>query len=127
MKKKGSPLSILKKTVMITFFVFGVVSCTLFVVGVALDLRSFDETSGGYEPPFEGWTGTPIDFSVLDQSNDGIIGRGYVLDVHLNCTTGMMAFEWYGQKFDYRVVSERALKVHKPDEACIARGFTPQF
>ncbi|WP_156323868.1 hypothetical protein [Bacillus sp. JCM 19034] len=49
------------------------------------------------------------------------------MDFHLNCTTGMISFELYNQNIDYRVVSERAIVVHKPREACMERGFSPEF
>ncbi|MDN3523556.1 hypothetical protein [Halomonas ramblicola] len=31
------------------------------MLGVIADIRSFDETRGGYEPPYTGFTGEPID------------------------------------------------------------------
>lgn len=117
----------LKKIAMTGFMVIGVVSFFLIVIGLYLDISRFDETSGGYEPPYENYTGEPIDFAALDQSNEGIIGRGYIMDFHLNCTTGMISFELYNQNIDYRVVSERAIVVHKPREACMERGFSPEF
>jgi hypothetical protein len=32
-----------------------------------------------------------------------------------------------GPRVDYREVSERALRVHRPREACERHGFSPQF
>jgi hypothetical protein len=28
---------------------------------------------------------------------------------------------------DYRVISERAITIHKPQNACIKKGFSPQW
>ncbi|MCK0471192.1 hypothetical protein [Halalkalibacter sp. APA_J-10(15)] len=117
----------IKKITMVGFMIFGMVMFLLLVIGLYLDISRFDETSGGYEPPYENYSGNPIDFSALDESNEGIVGRGYVMNFHLNCTTGMIGFELYGQQIDYRVVSERAIVVHQPREACMERGFSPEF
>ncbi|MED4454098.1 hypothetical protein [Metabacillus fastidiosus] len=50
-----------------------------------------------------------------------------MLDFHLNCTTGMISIQLFRQNLNYRIVSERAIKVHKPREACETRGFTTTF
>ncbi|MBM7632186.1 hypothetical protein [Geomicrobium sediminis] len=105
----------------------GAFALLLFISGLILDLRSFDETKGGYEPPFENFTGEPINFNELDQSAEGIVGRGYTVNILLNCTTGMVTFEFFKLRFDVLTVSERAIAVHKPQDACIKRGFDPQF
>jgi hypothetical protein len=39
----------------------------------------------------------------------------------------MIGFEVFGIKRDYRQVSERALQVDQPREACIRHGFEPGF
>ncbi|GAF12482.1 hypothetical protein JCM19046_3710 [Bacillus sp. JCM 19046] len=109
------------------FALIGFVASTLFIGGLVADIRAFDETSGGYEPPYEGVTGDPINFDELDQTNEGIVGRGYSIDILLNCTTGMISFEFFKQRIDFRVASGRALAVHKPQEACEKRGFEPAF
>ncbi|MBS3681069.1 hypothetical protein KGF86_12720 [Ornithinibacillus massiliensis] len=109
------------------FLYFGIIVFVLLLGGFISDLRNFDRTKGGYEAPYEDYTGEPINFDELDQSNEGMIGRGYVMNIGLNCTTGMISFEIFKQKVDYRVVSERAIKVHQPREACIKRGFEPEF
>ncbi|MED4128756.1 hypothetical protein [Shouchella miscanthi] len=116
-----------KKGILYVLATFGLVSIIMFIGGLVADLRAFDETSGGYEPPYENFTGDPINFDELDQTNEGIVGRGYSVDILLNCTTGMISFEFFNQRFDFRAVSERAIAVHKPQEACIKRGFEPTF
>jgi hypothetical protein len=39
----------------------------------------------------------------------------------------MIRFDVWGIKRGYRQVSERALQVHQPPEACIRHGFEPGF
>lgn len=92
-----------------------------------MDISEFDNTSGGYEPPYEDFTGEPLNFDEMDISATGFVGRGYVINAHLNCHTGMISIELYGQMINYRVFSERALAVHQPQVACAANGFDPQF
>lgn len=107
--------------------IVGALAIVMFIGGLIADLRAFDETSGGYEPPYENYTGDPINFDELDQSNEGIVGRGYSVDILLDCTTGMISFEFFKLRFDFRTVSERAIAVHKPQDACLKRGFEPAF
>ena len=98
------------------------------VVGLAVDFGNFDQTSGGYEPPYEGWTGTPTDWDALDKTPEGFGQRGWVLDTYVNCTTGMISVRVLDlYRADMRPLSERALKVHKPREACHRHGFEPEF
>lgn len=96
-------------------------------VGVFLDYRSFDRTSGGYEPPYTDWTGTPIDWAATERTAEGFQQNGRIINSRLNCTTGMITFEVAMFSFDYRVVSPRAIAVHRPREACQDAGFSPQF
>ncbi|MGL4742835.1 MAG: hypothetical protein ACRCXL_00395 [Dermatophilaceae bacterium] len=98
-------------------------------VGAVADFRDFDRTSGGYEAPYTGWTGTPVDWQAGITTETGFIKPGHVLDVHLDCTSGMVSFGTFGTGLtvDWRTVSPRAIAVHKPREACRAQGFTPQF
>ncbi len=91
------------------------------------DVRSFDQTRGGYEPPYTGYTGNPIDWSVLDKTPAGMMKRGYVMNVYVDCTSGMMHFGFFGVTVPFREFSPRALAVHKPREACEERGFSPEF
>lgn len=107
--------------------VVGALALVLVVVGTALDLRGFDRTRGGYEPPYEGWTGTPIDWSAGAVTSTGFLDPGRVVSTELDCTSGMLSFSVVGVSVDYRVVSERAIVVHRPREACLAAGFEPQF
>ena len=96
-------------------------------VGAFLDYRNFDQTSGGYDPPYTDWTGTPIDWTETERTSDGFRQNGRVINSRLNCTTGMITFEVVFFSFDFRQVSPRAIAVHKPREACEAEGFNPEF
>lgn len=104
-----------------------VVALLLVGVGVYLDYRSFDRTSGGYDPPYTDWTGTPIDWAATEQTDDGFRQRGRVVSSRLDCSTGMITFEVAALRFPYRQVSPRAVAVHQPREACEAAGFSPRF
>lgn len=48
--------------------VVGLVLAALLVGGVIADGLSFDRTSGGYEPPYTGYTGEPIDWEAAHTS-----------------------------------------------------------
>jgi hypothetical protein len=109
------------------FAFIGVLSVFIFVVGLFLDVKSFDRTTGGYEPPYEGVTGEPVDWASMDLTSTGLVKRGYVVNVVVNGTTGMISFEILKQTIDWQVFSGRALAVHKPREALIQRGFKPEF
>lgn len=110
-----------------TFFALGVLLTGVFVTGFFLDLSSFDQTRGGYEPPYVGYTGTPTDWSLADRTQKGMARRGYVTTFLVNCSTGMMSVEIFKQEIEFRVFSPRAIAVHKPREACRERGFEPMF
>ena len=99
------------------------------VFGVAADYAAFDPTSGGYEPPYENYSGEPLDWeSEAYTTQTGMVKPGYVVDVHLDCRTGMLSFELVnGPVVDFRPLSDRALAVHEPREACQERGFDPEF
>ncbi|MGU9951449.1 MAG: hypothetical protein ACNYPH_03945 [Gammaproteobacteria bacterium WSBS_2016_MAG_OTU1] len=119
-----------KKVLRVTSVIFatiGVLFIVLFISGFVADFKSFDRTSGGYEPPYENYTGEPINWNDGDTSTAGFVRRGSVLNTLLNCTSGMISFQIYGNEIEFRKVSERAIKVHKPREACIAKGFSPEF
>lgn len=109
------------------FAIVGIVATVLFAGGLASDLRGFDRTRGGYEPPYSGYTGTPTDWSVADTTRSGMAYRGRTLNVLVDCTTGMISFQWFGLEQQFRKFSPRALVVHKPRDACRERGFEPQF
>lgn len=110
-----------------TLAVIGGIASVTFGVGLALDISGFDRTRGGYDPPYTDFTGTPTDFSQLDQTATGMAHRGYVVNVLIDCSTGMITFEVFKQRIPWRRFSPRAIAVHRPREACEARGFTPQF
>lgn len=105
----------------------GVACAVLVGAGVVADVMAFDRTSGGYEPPYEGWTGEPIDWTAAEVTSQGLSRSGFVLRTHLDCTTGMISFGTLGLSIDFRPVSERAIVVHQPREACEAAGFSPEF
>jgi hypothetical protein len=117
----------IRKTLIRSFAAFGALSAVLLVGGFVQDVRSFDGTSGGYEPPYTNYTGEPIDWATLDVTADGMAHRGHVVNVLIDCTSGMMSFEVFKLAVPFRAFSERALAVHKPREACEARGFQPAF
>lgn len=116
-----------RKALTRAFAAFGVVAAILLVAGFVQDVRSFDGTSGGYEPPYTDYTGEPIDWARLDVTTYGMAHRGHVVNVLIDCTSGMMSFEVFRIEVPFRAFSDRALAVHKPREACEARGFAPAF
>jgi hypothetical protein len=117
----------MKRIATLGLSLIGLVSIILFVGGMALDAGGFDNTEGGYEAPYEGWTGTPTDWAAGDTTPTGMARRGYVANLLVDCTTGMISFQIYGQTIPFRPFSPRALAVHQPREACIERGFDPAF
>lgn len=117
----------IRKNLIRTFAAFGALFAVLLVAGFVQDVRSFDGTSGGYEPPYTNYTGDPIDWARLDVTSEGMAHRGHVVNVLIDCTSGMMSFEVFKVTLPFREFSDRALAVHKPREACEARGFEPAF
>ena len=109
------------------FAAIGFAAVVLLAVGLWLDISDFDNTSGGYEAPYEGVTGEPVDWFAMDRTATGIAKRGYIVNVLVDGTTGMITFEMFGRKVPFRPFSGRALVVHKPREAFIAMGFEPEF
>ena len=107
--------------------VAGGISIALFVIGFWLDFQDFDRTRGGYEPPYEGVVGDPIDWFALDRTTTGLVKRGYVVNTLVDGTSGMISFEIYGIEVPFRELSERALVVHRPREAFKELGFDPAF
>lgn len=105
----------------------GLVATAALAAGIVADIRGFDQTRGGYAAPYTGFTGTPIDWSEVATTDTGMRRDGYVIDVTVDCTSGMMHFDLFGLAIPFRTFSERALVVHQPLEACIERGFDPQF
>jgi hypothetical protein len=96
-------------------------------LGAARDISQFDRTTGGYDPPYTGWTGTPVDWTTTAQTSTGFYKAGDVIDFEVNCTTGMVTFHALGMTYHWRPLSPRAIAVHRPREACTTAGFTPTF
>jgi hypothetical protein len=105
----------------------GAAAAARILTGLVADIRSFDPTSGGYEPPYTDFAGEPIDWSQTQTTAQGMRKPGHVVAVSVDCAIGMMHFETLGLRFEFRKLSPRALAVHKPREACAQRGFTPAF
>lgn len=115
--------------VLYSFAVIGLVFILGIVIGLAVDYATFDSTSGGYEPPYDDYSGEPIDWkSEAYTTQTGMVKPGYVVDLYLDCTTGMLSIEVLnGPTVDFRPVSDRAIAIHDPQEACRDRGFDPEF
>lgn len=117
----------MKRIATLMLSAIGLLYIMLFFVGLALDAGGFDNTEGGYEPPYDGWTGTPTNWDAGDTTPTGMARRDYVANLLVNCKTGLISFQIYGQTIPFRSFSLRALGVHQPCEACIERGFNPTF
>jgi len=109
------------------FALLGLCFLSLFIIGLYLDINNFDRTKGGYEAPYSGITGEPVDWASMDLTATGLVKRGHVVNVIVNGTSGMISFEIFKIKVDWQVLSNRALIAHKPREALIKRGFKPEF
>ncbi|QIN77318.1 hypothetical protein GBA65_00970 [Rubrobacter marinus] len=107
--------------------VAGFVLLAALAAGLVADGLSFDRTSGGDEPPYTDYTGEPIDWGAAHVTEEGFFKDGYVVDLYVNCTTGMVGFEVFQQRWDWRELSGRALVVHEPAQACERAGFRPEF
>lgn len=116
-----------RRITVLGFAAVGFAATVLFAAGLVSDLRAFDRTRGGYQPPYTDYTGTPTDWTLADTSRAGMAYRGRVVNVLIDCTTGMISFQWFGLELPFRQFSPRALAVHKPRQACRERGFDPQF
>ena len=96
-------------------------------IGLVADIRGIDRTTGGYDYPFDGWSGETINFSTMLQTQEGLYKSGYVVDQFFNCSTGLITWEIFGiLKGEFRKFSERAIVIHKPQDECRARGFNPE-
>jgi len=115
------------KALTMFFTITGIITIVYTIIGLVIDISSFDQTKGGYNYPYEGWTGKPVDWDSMDITKTGLVKRGYVMDVHVNGTSGMISFSAFGVKRNWQKFSDRALKVHQPKEALIRKGFKPQF
>lgn len=105
----------------------GLIMTLLLGTGIYLDIADFDQTEGGYEAPYTNYTGRPVEWNKMDITPIGLAKRGRVINVLANARTGMISFEVFGVSMDWRTFSERAMVVHKPREAFIKAGFSPQF
>jgi hypothetical protein len=102
----------------------GLITVASLVIGAGIDVASFDRTSGGYEYPYEGWSGTPIDFDEWYTTADGMYQKGRVIDLYADCSTGMVSWSVLGMPtIEWREFSDRAKAVHEPQVACEERGF----
>lgn len=122
--KRWTPL---RSVLVYGFAAIGAAASVLLAAGLMLDLQAFDGTRGGHEPPYTDYTGTPMDWSVADTTAHGMAYRGRVLNVLIDCRSGMITFEWFKLQIPFREFSPRALVIHKPREACLDRGFRPAF
>jgi hypothetical protein len=113
----------LRRGVLIALTVIGIVLPGYLIGAAVVDIARTDQTRGGYEPPYTGFTGTPIQADQVALEGDQLIIRGRVLDSEISCRTGMWVFDIMGFDIPYRTVSERALVVHRPQEFCRAAGF----
>jgi len=109
------------------FAAIGALAIAILAWGIWLDVKDFDTTKGGYDAPYEGVTGDPVDWYTLDRTPTGLAKRGHVVNVLVDGKSGMISFEIFRQKIDFRPFSGRALAVHKPREAFLAMGFEPEF
>jgi len=109
------------------FASIGFLFVTFWSYGLYLDIQRMDETQGGYESPYTGVTGKILDWDDMDLTSTGLVRRGHVVNFIVNGTTGMISLEMFGFSYEARKLSSRAIKVHKPREAFIRRGFKPEF
>lgn len=110
--------------IIVFFALIGALFSVWFVIGFAQDLAEGDETSGGYEYPYAGWTGTPIDYDAWHVTDEGLYNRGRVVDQSLDCATGQLRFHILGAiSIDFREFSDRAKVVHQPQVACRELGY----
>ena len=109
------------------FASIGVLATGLVGVGLVLDYVGFDQTEGGFSPPYTDFTGTPVDWTRADLTSVGFAKRGHVANILVNCSSSVVSFEVFAQRIDWRKMSPRALVVHRPREACLKAGFQPQF
>jgi hypothetical protein len=104
-----------------------IVALVLLIIGFAHDVASFDETRGGYEAPYTDFSGDPIDWDVMAVTETGFEKSGWTVTALVNCSSGMISFRALGVELPYRTLSQRALAIHRPIEACHAAGFDPTF
>ncbi len=123
LKQKDKNVNFLIKT----FAIIGFIFTSLFSYGLYLDIKAMDKTKGGYESPYENVKGEILDWDNMDLTSTGLVQRGHIVNFIVNATTGMISIELFGFSYEARKLSPRAIKVHKPREAFIKRGFSPNF
>lgn len=107
-----------------TMAVIGSVFSLWFVVTTINEVSVIDQTSGGYEYPFESWTGTPTDYYTWYATPTGLFFDGRAADLHINCTTGRLVISVLSTiNYNFRDFSDRAKVVHQPQMTCRDRGF----
>lgn len=107
-----------------TMALIGTVFSLWFTVTTYAQVSTIDLTDGGYEYPFEGWTGTPTDYDTWYAAPDGLFYDGVAADLHINCTTGRLTISVMSTvDVPFRDFSDRAKVVHQPQMTCRARGF----
>ena len=48
------------------FSLIGITLLFVICTGIYLDIKSFDQTKGGYEPPYTAVSGKPVDWDSLE-------------------------------------------------------------
>lgn len=106
------------------FALTGLTTVVLLIVGIVIGIQDADRTNGGYEYPYQGWTGTPIDYPSWYLTETGLFLPGPIVDQDLNCTTGALTLKVFGIiEVPFRPLSDRAKVVHQPQIACQDKGF----
>ncbi len=104
--------------------VTGFITLLALAAAVVTGVRDADGTSGGYDYPYQGWTGTPIDYPAWYLTEEGLFWPGPVVDQALNCTTGQLTLKVFGvADIEFRPLSDRAKVIHQPQIACREKGF----
>ena len=103
------------------------VTCTFGTI-IYNDAKRFDTTDGAYDYPYQGYAGQPFDFENFAVTKVGLRDkRGIIMEFEINCTTGEITGFFGPIPIPVKKISERAIIVHKPQLACIERGFTPEW
>jgi hypothetical protein len=126
-KQKGTDRKPFKKYRRLVISIF--VGVLISLVGIIYnDSRYIDQTSGGYTYPYTDYTGEPYNYDDFELNSVGFRNtNGLILEYQINCTTGMITGFLGPIAIDYRVLSDRAVVIHKPQLACKEKGFTPEW
>lgn len=102
----------------------GLVFSIWFTATTYAQVSTIDLTSGGYEYPFDNWTGTATDYDTWYAAPDGLFYDGVAADLHINCTSGRLTISVLSTiDVPFRDFSDRAKVVHQPQMTCRERGF----